>query len=112
MHLVAGGPGDAEDGREKWLIASVAEVEAAGGRVVRVPLVGGRSTTALVDRIRRGGEIVVHGDGTSLWTVTHSEDFAVGFCGLIGKMVKHSPGRLDKMLNLCLSGRKEISFGV
>ena len=29
------------------------EVEAAGGRVVRVPLVGGRSTTALVDRIRQ-----------------------------------------------------------
>ena len=27
---------------------------------------------------------MVHGDGTSLWTVTHSEDFAVGFCGLIG----------------------------
>ena len=33
---------------------------------------------------RRGGEIVVHGDGTSLWTVTHAEDFAVGFVGLIG----------------------------
>ncbi len=29
------------------------EVEAAGGRVVRVPLVAGRSTTSLVDRIRQ-----------------------------------------------------------
>ena len=29
------------------------EVEAAGGRVVRVELVPGRSTTALVERIRR-----------------------------------------------------------
>jgi len=30
-----------------------AEVESAGGRVVRVPLVSGRSTSTLVDRIRR-----------------------------------------------------------
>jgi D-beta-D-heptose 7-phosphate kinase/D-beta-D-heptose 1-phosphate adenosyltransferase len=29
-------------------------VEGGGGRVVRVPLVAGRSTTAVVDRIRRG----------------------------------------------------------
>lgn len=46
--------------------------------------IGGWDDFTLIDRIRRGGEIVVHGDGTSLWTVTHSEDFAVGFCGLIG----------------------------
>ena len=29
--------------------------------------------------------IVVHGDGTSLWTLTHSRDFATPFCGLLGK---------------------------
>jgi nucleoside-diphosphate-sugar epimerase len=46
--------------------------------------IGGWDDFTLVDRIRRGGEMVVHGDGTSLWTVTHSEDFAVGFCGLLG----------------------------
>jgi nucleoside-diphosphate-sugar epimerase len=34
--------------------------------------------------MRRGKEIVVHGDGTSLWTLTHSDDFAVGFAGLLG----------------------------
>jgi D-beta-D-heptose 7-phosphate kinase/D-beta-D-heptose 1-phosphate adenosyltransferase len=34
-------------------IVGRAEVEAAGGRVERVPLVPGRSTTALVERIRR-----------------------------------------------------------
>ncbi|HEX9187814.1 MAG TPA: D-glycero-beta-D-manno-heptose 1-phosphate adenylyltransferase [Vicinamibacteria bacterium] len=34
-------------------IVGAAEVAAAGGRVVRVPLVPGRSTSALVDRIRR-----------------------------------------------------------
>jgi nucleoside-diphosphate-sugar epimerase len=48
--------------------------------------IGGWDDFTLIDRIRRGGEIVVHGDGTSLWTVTHSEDFARGFDGLFGNM--------------------------
>jgi len=37
-----------------------------------------------IDRMRRGKPVVVHGDGTSLWTLTHSADFAVGFLGLLG----------------------------
>ena len=39
--------------------------------------------TALA-RMRAGKEIVVHGDGTSLWTLTHSADFARGFVPLLG----------------------------
>ncbi len=38
----------------------------------------------VIDRIARGQEIPVHGDGTSLWTITHAEDFAVGLIGLLG----------------------------
>ncbi len=38
----------------------------------------------VVDRMLQGKKVVVHGDGTSLWTITHAEDFAVGFNGLIG----------------------------
>jgi len=38
----------------------------------------------VIDRIVRGEEIVVPGDGTSLWTLTHAADFAVGLVGLIG----------------------------
>lgn len=38
----------------------------------------------VVDRIAQGAEIPVHGDGTSLWTLTHAEDFAVGLVGLLG----------------------------
>ena len=37
-----------------------------------------------IDRMRRGKPIVVHGDGTSLWTLTHGTDFANGFVGLLG----------------------------
>ncbi|TDO51640.1 nucleoside-diphosphate-sugar epimerase [Kribbella sp. VKM Ac-2527] len=36
------------------------------------------------DRIARGAELVVPGDGTSLWTLTHAADFAVGLVGLVG----------------------------
>lgn len=46
-----------------------------------VPLDGG--WTAL-DRLRRGAPIVLHGDGTSLWTLTNSRDFAGAFVGLLG----------------------------
>jgi nucleoside-diphosphate-sugar epimerase len=45
------------------------------------PLPGGWT---VFDRIARGDEVVVHGDGTSLWTLTHAEDFAQGFVGLLG----------------------------
>ena len=38
----------------------------------------------IVDRMRRGVPVVIHGDGTSLWTLTHNSDFARAFVGLIG----------------------------
>jgi len=38
----------------------------------------------VVDRIARGAEIIVPGDGTSLWTLTHADDFAQGLVGLLG----------------------------
>jgi nucleoside-diphosphate-sugar epimerase len=46
-----------------------------------VPFDGGWT---VLGRMRQGREIVVHGDGTSLWTLTHHEDFARGFVPLLG----------------------------
>jgi nucleoside-diphosphate-sugar epimerase len=37
-----------------------------------------------IDRMRQGKPVVVHGDGTSLWTLTHHLDFARAFVGLLG----------------------------
>jgi nucleoside-diphosphate-sugar epimerase len=37
-----------------------------------------------VDRMRWGKPVIIHGDGTSLWTLTHHRDFAKGFVGLLG----------------------------
>jgi nucleoside-diphosphate-sugar epimerase len=42
-----------------------------------------RSYTA-VDRLRRGLPVIIPGDGTSLWTITHNTDFATGLVGLFG----------------------------
>ncbi len=38
----------------------------------------------VVNRMRQGKKVVVHGDGTSLWTLTHHADFAHAFVGLLG----------------------------
>ena len=50
-----------------------------------IPLaIGGWDEYTTIDRMKNGKKIIVHGDGTSLWTITHAEDFAKGFVGLIG----------------------------
>jgi len=46
--------------------------------------IGGWGCYTLADRLLRGAPIIVHGDGTSLWVVTHAQDFAKGFVGLLG----------------------------
>jgi nucleoside-diphosphate-sugar epimerase len=38
----------------------------------------------VIDRMRRGKPVIVHGDGTSLWVMTHHRDFAKAFVGLLG----------------------------
>jgi nucleoside-diphosphate-sugar epimerase len=39
----------------------------------------------IVERMRRGAPIIVPGDGTSIWTITHSTDFARGLTPLLGR---------------------------
>jgi nucleoside-diphosphate-sugar epimerase len=46
--------------------------------------IGGWGCYTLADRILKGKPIIVHGDGTSLWVVTHAADFAKGITGLFG----------------------------
>lgn len=38
----------------------------------------------VTERMRKGQPIFVHGDGSSLWVMTHAEDFGRGFLGLVG----------------------------
>lgn len=48
--------------------------------------IGGWNEYTIIDRMKKGEKIIVHGDGTSLWVVTHAEDFAKGFVGLLGNI--------------------------
>ncbi|MDQ0680417.1 nucleoside-diphosphate-sugar epimerase [Arthrobacter pascens] len=48
----------------------------------KIALVGGWTD---IHRMRAGLPVMVHGDGTSLWTLTHSRDFAKAFVGLLGR---------------------------
>ncbi|MCP4453499.1 MAG: SDR family oxidoreductase [Planctomycetes bacterium] len=47
----------------------------------KIPLRGGVTT---LQRLLTGKPVIVHGDGTSFWTLTHHTDFARGFVPLLG----------------------------
>lgn len=52
-----------------------------------IPLtIGGWTEYTAIDRMKKGKPVIIQGDGTSLWTVTHSDDFAKGFNGLLGNI--------------------------
>lgn len=46
--------------------------------------IGGWTEYTIIDRMKKGEKVIIQGDGTSLWTVTHAKDFAKGFNGLLG----------------------------
>jgi nucleoside-diphosphate-sugar epimerase len=47
---------------------------------------GSKGSWQVALRILTGKPVIIHGDGTSLWTMTHSSDFAKGFIGLMGNI--------------------------
>lgn len=55
-----------------------------GDRSVPVAIHGSRGSWEVVRRMMAGKPVVVHGDGSSLWTLTHNTDFARAFVGLMG----------------------------
>ncbi len=51
----------------------------------KVPLsVKGKGCWSVISRIKRDLPVIIHGDGTSTWISTHSDDFSTGFVKLIG----------------------------
>lgn len=53
-------------------------------RSVPIGVHGKKGSWQVLKRMLEGKPVIVHGDGTSLWTVTHNSDFAKGFVGLMG----------------------------
>ena len=55
-----------------------------GDRSVPVGVHGKNGSWQVLKRMLEGKPVIIQGDGTTLWTVTHNTDFAEGFIGLIG----------------------------
>lgn len=55
-------------------------------RSVPLGLHGPNGGYQVVKRMLEGKKVIIHGDGTSLWTMTHNSDFAKGFVGLMGNV--------------------------
>ncbi len=55
-------------------------------RAIPLGLHGKNGSWPVAKRMLEGKPVIIHGDGTSLWTLTHSSDFAKGFVGLMGNI--------------------------
>ena len=55
-----------------------------GDRSVPVGVHGDKGSWQVLKRMLDGKPVIIHGDGSSQWTVTHNTDFARGFAGLMG----------------------------
>lgn len=55
-------------------------------RSVPLGVHGSKGSYQVLKRMLEGKPVIIHGDGTSLWTMTHNSDFAKGFVGLIGNI--------------------------
>lgn len=53
-------------------------------RKIPLGVAGNNGTWQVARRMLEGKRVIVHGDGSSLWTMTHNSDFAKGFVGLMG----------------------------
>ena len=53
-------------------------------RSVPLAIHGKNGPWQVLSRMRAEKPVIVHGDGLTLWTFTHADDFAKGFCGLLG----------------------------
>lgn len=47
---------------------------------------GAKGSYQVIKRMLDGKPVIIHGDGSSLWTLTHNSDFAKGFIGLMGNI--------------------------
>lgn len=66
-------------------------------RSVPLGVHGNNGSWQVVKRIKEGKPVIIHGDGTSLWTITHNSDFAKGFVGLMGNI--HAIGEAVQIMS-------------
>lgn len=66
-------------------------------RSVPLGVHGDKGSFQVLKRMLEGNPVIIHGDGTSLWTMTHNTDFAKGYVGLMGN--PHAIGEAFQITN-------------
>ncbi len=66
-------------------------------RSVPLGVHGKNGSYQVIKRMLEGKPVIIHGDGTSLWTMTHNSDFAAGYVGLMGN--PHAIGEAFQITN-------------
>ena len=66
-------------------------------RSVPMGVHGNGGSYQVIRRMLEGKKVIIHGDGSSLWTMTHNSDFAKGYVGLIGN--PHAIGEAFQITN-------------
>jgi len=66
-------------------------------RSVPLGVHGKNGSWQVLKRMLEGKPVIIHGDGTSHWTVTHNTDFAAAYCGLIGNI--HAVGQAYQIMS-------------
>ena len=66
-------------------------------RSVPLGVHGAKGSYQVIKRMLDGKPVIIHGDGTSLWTMTYNEDFAKGFVGLMAN--PHAIGEAFQITN-------------
>lgn len=66
-------------------------------RSVPLGVHGNKGSYQVIKRMLDGKPVIIHGDGTSLWTMTHNTDFAKAYVGLMGN--PHAIGEAFQITN-------------
>lgn len=66
-------------------------------RSVPTSVHGPKGSWQVLKRMMEGKQVIVHGDGSSLWTMTWNGDFAKGFIGLLGN--PHAIGEVFQIMS-------------
>ncbi len=72
--------------KEQFPITIIRPSHTYDERSIPLGVHGKNGSWQVVKRMLAGKPVIVHGDGTSLWTMTHNSDFAKGFFGLMGNI--------------------------
>ena len=69
---------------EKFPVTIVRPSHTYDERSVPLGVHGKNGSWQVIKRMKEGKPVIIHGDGTTLWTMTHNSDFAKAFIGLLG----------------------------